>query len=235
MREYGIEILSDLDNSIVLSEETKELKFLGKGSTTTPAYTSPGYTGFAWAATCTSPVIPNGKIPVFFHSVPAGVYIKIQNIYPVGDGTWRIVYFSSNGTAPEFYFFCDSTDEAASSDTWGLRLYDANEKLTYDAGWMVARIKRMAYFSSVVEGSTATFASGLTKPAIMFRSPYVKVTGSGTIIFRLYFCGRSDSTTLSIPSNYSFAAYYIAGMSANYERTDGLSRYVPIIDAADYD
>lgn len=235
MTEFGAEILSDLDDTIVLSEETKELLYIGKGSGTVPVYTSPGYTGFAWAATWTSPVIPGGKIPIFFHSVPVGLYIKVQNIYAVGDGTWKIVYFSSNGVAPEFYFFVDSTGGADSSDAWGMWLYDANGNLTYDAGWKVARVKRMAYFSSVVETATATFASGLTKPAIMFRSPYAKVTGAGTIIFRFYFCGRSDSTTLSIPSNYSFAAYYIAGMSANYERTDGLSRYVPIIDAADYD
>ena len=244
----GLEANSTVDGRTLLSSEYPELKFLGKGLCGALTYgnVDPRFdeVTFAYHGVYTSPVIPNGKMPVFYYYTGIGNYCKIQNVYNAGGGVWRIIFYVSKNIKPEMYFFCDSLDEPASGDAYGMQLFSSAGKLMYDTGWEITRVMDLLYMSSIVDNKTATYNTSIVKPAIMFRNGYLCVYDNNKgLMYKAYLIGRPSVGILKVISFYTLKTIYPMGYThpvpdsgGEIETlTDTGAKSIPVIDGKHYD
>lgn len=230
---YGLEVKSEKDSSVIVSENVPTMLFAGKGSNSSvDTITS----GTSYRYYNTSPVIPVSTMPVCFIAQASGQDTHTAFIYSIGGGQWNVQVWQKTSSAPvDVYWFYNPIGLTASSDTWGLRLYDSSGGLIYDAGWgKTASIDQVVPISNS-NGATATMAA-LTKPAIMHFNSYGKVESYPTYGSYFFRWLKWVSTTLTMTDRtwFYFAPWNLPPLGT-FQGGSGGTIATPIINASLYD
>jgi len=229
---YGLEILSNVDSSVLVSDTVPAMLFMGKGSNSTPSQlTSLGSSYYSY--TNTGPVSSAMPMPCCFVANASGVVTHLNQITASG-GYWNARVILNSPTAADVYWFSNPSNNSPSSETYGLRVYNASSVLIFDSGWgKFGSVREIASISNN-NGATASFTN-FSKPAFLQMNSFFQlVRGGGYEDW--YYRGLNYYTAGGIKlENYLYLHLATPYPPVSRYGGEGGTFAVPIINGTDYD
>jgi hypothetical protein len=228
---YGLEILSNVDSSVLVSDTVPAMLFMGKGSNS--ATYALGFGSSYYSYTNTGPVSSAMPMPVCFVACASGIVTHLREILVVG-GYWTAKINLNSATAADVYWFSNPSNNSPSAETYGLRVYNASSVLIFDSGWgKFGSVREMPSITNS-NGATVSFTN-FSKPAFLQMNSYIYV-GSYVYETRIQFRGLNYYTSGGIRlEDYIYYDDLTHAIGASYEGGTGGTFAVPIINGADYD
>jgi hypothetical protein len=246
--DYGLAAYSTVDDSIIISSDTKNAFYMGKptfiGTTFGPYDSFYGGTQYQISYHHFRITGSGLYVPIMFSTVPTGAYIDVGSVHYVSP-YWYVTIISKGAgyaTVPEVYAFVSSEEYAATtpSEGYGMQLRNSAGELTFDSRWgkKLLVIDDVADYT-LVDGSSATIPS-MAKPAVAFSAKYLDFVGVTGEYAYAYSMGLNISGTVATIGNVKsgFMMFLFNGSSfifwsGFYTAPDG---YIPqTFDWTDYD
>lgn len=229
---YGFEVKSNLDSSVMVDQNTPAMVFVGKGTNSTPSATDSRNVTYVYNNT--SPVISGSMMPVCFIASSQGVLTKMNNIVSIGGNQWRMTIYQNSSTAVDVYWFINPVGLTASSDTYGLRIYDSSGSLIVDSGWGTYGSVEQIVSISNSDGATTTMTA-MTKPAFLHFNSFMYIVYAGSVQYWGFrYFNYLNSTTFKLQDDIWFQGSWIGSVGSGSGGSGGTIN-VPILEASIFD